>query len=406
METLSLLKSTVKMYQKGVNDRILSVKMRLSETGSHIGNKLTLIRDSVNAKSMQIYARAQETIERIPVPVKVKQACMALKTQTGFFVVYVQKGFLKICGVVGDVLVRMKVKINDASKFIQAKALETVGRVSKAIEPYVEKAKSGMLSIKGRVGDIIVDANKKVSTKVAETYGRMKKAIEDLPLTAKITNGINVVQTKAGNIVICVKDGYMHVTSKVGEKIVYIKAQVVQTHGAVKVKILTTYTGTKSMINNITSTAITNVVSATELAKQRVLTAVDNSKKLAADKPVATSAAGGAVLGGASGGAVGLASGGLVGAACGMPLAIFTFGLSIPVGAVIGGSVGACTGVTVGGAAGAVGGSAAGYGFEHRAQIKTGVRTGMDGAMKKVTSLQDLGKSLKTKLRSETGSTV
>merc|ERR1711920_825120 len=69
----------------------------------------------------------------------------------------------------------------------------------------------------------------------------------------------------------------------------------------------------------------------------------------------------GAALG-AGGGAIGLATGGLAGAAVGILPAIFTFGLSIPVGAVVGGGTGLCLGSIVGGTSGVVGGGAVGYG--------------------------------------------
>merc|ERR1719240_1190418 len=215
----------------------------------------------------------------------------------------------------------------------------------------------------------------------------MKKAIADLPLTAKINDGMTVVQTKTGNIVISVKDGCMYGVSQVGVNIVYVKANVVETQGVVKVKVIEQCAATKSWALAIADSAKTNAVSASQLAKAKVVEALDGSKTMAAQKPVAASTAGGAVLGGAGGGAAGLASGGIVGAACGVPFALFTFGLSVPVGAAIGGSVGACVGATAGGAAGAVGGSAAGVGFEHRAQIKKGVKTSMEGAMKKAASL-------------------
>jgi len=99
------------------------------------------------------------------------------------------------------------------------------------------------------------------------------------------------------------------------------------------------------------------------------------SLKKTASKPgvkvTATSAAGGAVTLGAGGGFMGLTAGAGVGAAVGVLPALFTFGLSIPIGAFIGGGTGLCVGTAVGGGAGFVGGGAAGhYGYEHRAQIK------------------------------------
>merc|ERR1712232_1010271 len=64
----------------------------------------------------------------------------------------------------------------------------------------------------------------------------------------------------------------------------------------------------------------------------------------------------GAVVVGASGGAAGLVTGGALGAACGVPAALFTFGLSIPVCAVIGCCLGFCAGAVTGGTVGLVGG--------------------------------------------------
>jgi len=75
----------------------------------------------------------------------------------------------------------------------------------------------------------------------------------------------------------------------------------------------------------------------------------------------AIGAAGGAVTMGATGGAVGLASGSMAGAMVGLVPAIFTFGLSIPIGAVLGGGAGLCVGTAVGGTTGLVAGGAAGY---------------------------------------------
>lgn len=74
------------------------------------------------------------------------------------------------------------------------------------------------------------------------------------------------------------------------------------------------------------------------------------------------SAAGGAAVLGIGGGAAGLAAGGAAGALAGLPLALFTLGLSVPLGAAMGGGVGLVVGTAAGAGAGAVGGGAAGYG--------------------------------------------
>merc|ERR1712061_876859 len=73
---------------------------------------------------------------------------------------------------------------------------------------------------------------------------------------------------------------------------------------------------------------------------------------------------------GAVGGGVGLVGGGTIGAAVGVPAALFTFGMSIPVCATVGAVVGGGTGATVGGTTGLVTGGAAGYhGYAHKEGI-------------------------------------
>ncbi|CAE7650892.1 unnamed protein product, partial [Symbiodinium pilosum] len=63
-------------------------------------------------------------------------------------------------------------------------------------------------------------------------------------------------------------------------------------------------------------------------------------------------------------------AGSLVGGAIGILPALFTFGLSIPVGAAIGGGAGLAVGAAAGATAGAVSGGAAGYGaYAKRGQI-------------------------------------
>lgn len=88
----------------------------------------------------------------------------------------------------------------------------------------------------------------------------------------------------------------------------------------------------------------------------------------------ALSAAGGAVAVGSGGAAAGLATGAVVGASLGLAPALFTFGISIPVGAAIGGSAGFLVCATGGAAVGALGGGVAGYGYNKREHIACGAR--------------------------------
>merc|ERR1712048_911658 len=80
-------------------------------------------------------------------------------------------------------------------------------------------------------------------------------------------------------------------------------------------------------------------------------------------------------MGGGAGGAVGLTTGAIAGGVVGILPALFTFGLSIPVFAVVGGGAGLCVGTAVGGTAGTVGGGAVGYGvYGKRSEIAEGAR--------------------------------
>merc|ERR1711933_88490 len=86
---------------------------------------------------------------------------------------------------------------------------------------------------------------------------------------------------------------------------------------------------------------------------------------------MAAGATGGAAALGTVGGATGAVGGGVVGAAVGVPAALFTFGLSIPICATVGAAIGGGTGATVGGTTGFVSGGAVGhYGYKNREGIK------------------------------------
>lgn len=108
------------------------------------------------------------------------------------------------------------------------------------------------------------------------------------------------------------------------------------------------------------------------------------------------SAATGAVTLGAGGGVTGLAAGGVAGAAAGVPFALFTFGLSIPIGAALGGGAGLIAGATAGATTGAVGGGAAGYGVYKK---KDDIR----GALPSAASLRGALPSLLTKAGDSAG---
>jgi len=189
---------------------------------------------------------------------------------------------------------------------------------------------------------------------------------------------------KAHGVTIYVKDGYLHAVTKAGDGVVAVKAQIAKTSTSTKVKVLEMYVTFETTLKAYLDAAMKQALSTYDVTKASTLAVAENaksradvlatrSKAFAADKPVTASTASGAALGGTGGGVAGLATGAVAGAAAGLPLALFTFGLSVPVGAAIGGSAGVAVGATVGGTAGAVSGAAVGYGYEQRDQINAGL---------------------------------
>jgi len=129
----------------------------------------------------------------------------------------------------------------------------------------------------------------------------------------------------------------------------------------------------KAKVADIVQKTRTSITDITATGTEKGQQLVGNVKEVAADPQVqvtTASAVGGAAVVGTAGCATGAVTGGVVGAVVGLPAAIFTFGLSIPVCAVVGTAVGGGTGATVGGTTGAVGGGAAGYyGYKHKDSI-------------------------------------
>merc|ERR1711963_1298540 len=120
----------------------------------------------------------------------------------------------------------------------------------------------------------------------------------------------------------------------------------------------------------------------------------------------AAGVAGGAATLGATGAATGLAAGTALGAAVGLVPALFTFGLSIPIGAAIGGGCGLVAGTTVGGTTGFMGGGAVGYGaFTRREEIKTGLSAAKTKVKEGAGYVKDTGLSLRARIVGGTGGT-
>lgn len=136
-----------------------------------------------------------------------------------------------------------------------------------------------------------------------------------------------------------------------------------------KAKASETYTAVKG-------NAFSNAAAMNEKAKSAAGIAKEKAVTIASNKTVQVTSAGaasGAVVVGTGGAGAGFLTGGAVGAAIGVVPAIFTFGLSIPVCAVIGSGLGTAAGAVGGGAVGASLGGLGGFGFTRRETIKSSV---------------------------------
>jgi len=172
-----------------------------------------------------------------------------------------------------------------------------------------------------------------------------------------------------------------------------MQSRVVRCQGRVEERV----TDVVGKLKTVACAAKANARTAAVIAQERACEFKATAKDTVTDPKVqvtVAAAAGGAVSLGAGGGVAGLAGGGAVGAACGIVPAIFTFGLSIPIGAAIRAGTGLVVGTVVGGTAGLVGGGATGYGaYTKRKEI----RSGAEGALSKAV---DCGEYIQAKATS------
>jgi hypothetical protein len=200
-----------------------------------------------------------------------------------------------------------------------------------------------------------------------------------------------------------IKDGAMVVKVKVHEGFDFTKAAVVKAYNNTSKAASVRVYKAQVALTNLVSKAKKNSFAALAYSKSKATDAYTFATKTKAGV-TSTSAVAGAVMGGTTTGAVGC----VAGAAVGLVPALFTFGLSIPAGAMIG----LCAGTTVGGSVGAVSGGAIGYtGFTHGKAIREGIQSTMNKASTKAEEMKiktfnraaEASESVKAKLRASTG---
>jgi hypothetical protein len=234
--------------------------------------------------------------------------------------------------------------------------------VSSHLSPIVAKALEGKTLLYTKACDIAVVVKVK-SLAVKEKAVKCKDTAKQYPSA----------------LLVQVKDGYVYMKSAVDGKILVIKA-----------KLSDVLTSLRSAVLQVREQAKLQAADVFHTAHVKYLALRAGTKSIAVDpnaRVTAVSALGGATVMGAGGGAAGLVAGGTVGAACGVPLSLFTFGLSIPVGAAVGSAAGLCAGAITGGTAGLVGGGAAGHKIH---QKRDSIAEGFSAAASKVSDVKGM----------------
>jgi len=200
-----------------------------------------------------------------------------------------------------------------------------------------------------------------------------------------------------------IKDGFMTVKVKARDTFNSTQEKAVMVLNMTRMRIGAAGGELQASASEIHGKAMERCITAVQLAKAKSSDALTFATTTRVGV-TSSSAVAGAVVGGTSGGAFGT----VAGAALGIVPAIFTFGLSIPTGAMLG----LCVGTAVGGSTGAVGGGLVGYGgFTHRKNISEGVLSSWSKVSTSAKNLKttaftcaaDAKESVKSMVRSSTG---
>jgi hypothetical protein len=295
--------------------------------------------------------------------------------------VKVQSGIAGIVGAVGGRIVVIKAKIHDRYASSQAWTFQSIDGARAALDgytsPLLSKAVSlrqhaatkvdhifvsfrdGVVHVNGVVGEQMLH----LQTKLSET-AICKSMSKGLQATLEVTtNLMEAVSDALGKgrdrlkfIQCSIKDRVLYIAYRARDRLVVVRIKVSEVTDYMKSRSLELYAATHASLADVCWEAKTTMRNATAATRTRALEAGNKIRSVAADRD-AQAAAAGAVAMGTSAGATGLLAGGALGAAAALPAAFFTFGLSIPVGAMVGAGSGLC----IAGSAGFVAGGAAGY---------------------------------------------
>jgi len=337
----------------------------------------------VSARCLEFY-RAGEA-KALPYYVKAKDTTVLYCQKAKGGAQYVQTR-------VGDIVLKIKVGAGDTAALVKHAMMSRCAAVSDFVRGYVGPVAAKLAAMYEAV---IAHVSNNLSAIVAKALGgktlvytkacdvAVVVKVKSLAIKEKALNLKGKAMEYPSALLVQVKDGYVYVKTVVDGKIVVIKAKFSD--------VLASFNST---LLQVKEQATLKAANAFDTAHVKYLALRAGTRRIAADpnaRVAAASAVGGATVMGAGGGVAGLVAGGTLGAACGVPLSLFTFGLSIPVGAVVGSAAGMCTGAVAGGTAGLVGGGAAGHKIH---QKKDSIAEGFSAAASKIIDIK--GRAVET----------
>jgi hypothetical protein len=351
------------MFPKGsAQEMIETVETSAQEIVQTVERQLSPTDASLALQPIDVMNDGRRGLQ-IKVAARIDQILRSLNFFLDSYYTKLKDGVVHIVGTVDKGIVHIKVQIVQTRITVKMRILSTLDSACLAIDKHTSPFRSRAVSLYSGtaakidqihvwVNDGVVHMKGIVDQRLLLIQTRMselavyKRLVNGFKAAKQITSGIvakvlNIVSSAYGNarkavhhIQCNIKDGVIHITAWINDRVVVIRVKLVDVAGKVQ----------------------TYMTSGYEITKAKALQAKTSVQSLAVN-PDARAFAAGAVTLGAGGGATGFVAGGLVGAACAVPAAFFTFGLSIPVGAALGAGSGLC----VGGSLGVAAGGAAGY---------------------------------------------
>jgi len=414
-----------------VNGSVVQIKGKMCEMGDAAQKKLADSKKKVGQYTEPVIANAIAVYDKSKA--KAGAALEPFVQTIKPYYMKVHNGVASIVATVGDKVVIVRLRVSEVYGSVQVQAMQSLTAARATVDKFASpvmtrfvslkdgvytraeqisiRVNGGIVSVRTQVGDRFMEVHTAlanifgtISMKASDGLAGVKKAMTDL--TTKLVEVTSKIQGQAFDKVKVIymkcEEGMLHVKARVGDRTVDLRARISDILQYIQAQQNALYTTGRAAIVDAYGGAKVKVFKVADAIKTKSIEVGSNVRVVVADpkaQVTAASAATGAVAMGAGGGAMGL----MTGAGCGVVLAPFTFGLSIPLGA----GAGLCIGTAGGATAGLVTGGAAGYGVHKH---KDGISNGMSGAVSKVKHYKDIAaastRNMTGKLMGHTGGTA